>query len=195
MDLAVPDFTSGDPGAKSNVHALLLELPGGFLGDLLISHRKKIMQRFEQHHFRPKPTPDTAQFQPDDSRTDHAQAFGYLIEFKGPCRVDNHAIDQWARGYFHRHGPRRQDDIPGFQGLCLATVRRKLHFPGAVEPRLAFEGGHTIALEQTCNTLGQTGNDRGFSLHHHPHINADVPDDNTNVGERVACLGIFVRGF
>src|SRR5690606_42089064 len=67
-------FGTGNTGTQTNAHALLSEQLLRFFSDGLINQMQELVLSFEYHYFRTQTAPHAAQFQADDTGTNHTQA-------------------------------------------------------------------------------------------------------------------------
>ena len=88
FNLITLDLRAGYPGPKTDIQPLFFEDFQGLFGNLLISQRQEGIERLKHDHLRPKPSPDTAQLQTDNARTNNTQTLRNLRKLQGPGGID-----------------------------------------------------------------------------------------------------------
>src|SRR5690606_15939667 len=66
-------FGTGNTGTQTNAHALLGEQLLCFFSDSLVNQMQELVLSFEYHYFRTQSAPYAAQFQADNTGTNHTQ--------------------------------------------------------------------------------------------------------------------------
>ena len=135
-------------GAQANIQPESLEVLAGFSRDLRIGHRQQRLQGFERDHFSAQAAPDTAEFQTNDTGTDHAQAFRHGLKFQRAPRVDDRLAIEGQRFQFGRHRTAGEYHVTRLDLRDLAVMCGQFHDAIRQQSALAKECCDSSCLQQ-----------------------------------------------
>ena len=116
------DLGLADLGAELDVETLLLEFPGGGLGDFGVGGGEEVGQGFEDRDFGAEALPDAAQFQADHAGADHAQALGHGGEVERADVVDDRVAIELRERQLDRIRTGRDHDVGALEFDLRAVV-------------------------------------------------------------------------
>ena len=154
---------------------------------------RELVEGLENDGFRAEARPDAAEFQPDGAGPDDPEARGHRFELKSPGRVHDDTRYQWRRLDVDRYGPRRQDDVVGFEHGRLAVVGRVLDAPVPQQAPASGQRRDAVAVEQRSDTSGEPCDHRVLARHHRGHVDRDRPHLDAEFAEVPARLAVLVR--
>src|SRR5690554_52467 len=145
----------GDFDAGVNLETLLGEGLERFLGDLLVGHGQELGHCFEHGDFGPQAAPYAAQFQPNDTGTDHAQFLGHRRNAQRTVVRQHGGLVEFQARQLTRGGTRCNDHVLGNQ--FFFSLAGHLDAPAAVdltrERTHAMKERDLVLLEQVKNAV------------------------------------------
>src|SRR3990167_2748484 len=173
-DLLLLHFGAGYPRPQANLQTLLGQGLQGFLGDLLVGSREKLVQRLDHGDVGAQAGPHRTQFQTDHTGTDHTQGLGHALEFQGAGGVDDHILVDRSRRNVHWLGTGSNNHVLGLNHLSGAVQRGDFHLLAGQQLAVAFQQGHAVGLEQRADTAGEVFDDVALARNHRRHVDADA---------------------
>ena len=176
-DNGVADI-AGDPGrgrgdigqrlAGVDLDAEFLHLGGHGARHFLVEGGQDAVEHFDDRHLGPQPGEQAGEFTADDPATQHQQAGRDRLGRQHSSRIQDPLGFRNEPGH-QRRGAGGDDDLVGFDDLCLA-VRRDGDLAPALEGGSASEEGDLVGLDQLGDAVAQLGDDIVLALLHRGEI-------------------------
>ena len=163
-----------------------------FLGDLLIGHREKRVERLQHDDVGAEPAPDAAELEADHAGADDAQAFRYVVEIQRARRVDNVLAVELRNRQLDRGRARREDDVLRLQRFD-SGIGRHLDAIAREQLAAAFDAGDPAGLEHGLDTRRELLDDAALAKLHGFDVDAEPRDVNA-VGLKLRVRAVIELG-
>src|SRR5690606_10098264 len=147
-DFLALDFRGGQTSAQQDLQALLGKHLEGFLGNLLIGSRQELVHCLNNGNFGTQARPYRAEFEANDTCTDHAQTRRNGLEVQCTSGIDDDLLIDRSRRNVDWLGAGCENDVRGRQGLSAAVELGDFDLLAGQQLAVAFENGHAVGLEQ-----------------------------------------------
>lgn len=193
-NLAVLLLGVDDLGAHAELDALLLKSLLEALGDLAVdTSTTNGLQELDNLDLGAKTAPDTAHLETDDTSTNDDHLLGDLLQLEGTGGADNLLLVDLDTGEGSDLGTGGNDDVLGLNLGLAAVIESDLDSGGAAEATGTLEVVDLVLLEETLDTLCETGDGARLGLEHGLEVERDGADVDTAVLEVMLGLVVEVR--